>query len=70
MLPNDSRNELSKSICEHLDWTTPNCHSDFRASRCCGEVRRIVSRQCGDSGQVPGRPTPDSAGEWLEYIGS
>ncbi len=23
MFPNDSRNELSKTVCEHLDWTTP-----------------------------------------------
>ena len=23
LFPNDSRNELSKTVCEHLDWTTP-----------------------------------------------
>ena len=30
MFPNDSRNELSKTICEHLDWTTPK--GDYRVA--------------------------------------
>ena len=30
LFPNDSRNELSKTICEHLNWTTPK--GDYRVA--------------------------------------
>ncbi len=43
MLPNDSRNELSKTICEHLGWTTPK--GEYRVSACLCVLERL--EECG-----------------------
>ena len=43
MLPNDSRNELSKTICEHLGWTTPK--GEYRVSACLRVLERL--EECG-----------------------
>ncbi len=43
MLPNDSRNELSKTICEHLSWTTPK--GEYRVSAYLRVLERL--EECG-----------------------
>ncbi len=43
MLPNDSRSELSKTICEHLNWTTPK--GEYRVSACLRVLERL--EECG-----------------------
>ncbi len=43
MLPNDSRSELSKTICEHLNWTTPK--GDHRTAAGLRLLERL--EECG-----------------------
>ncbi len=43
MLPNDSRNELSKTVCGHLGWTTPK--GGCRVSACLRVLERL--EECG-----------------------
>ena len=39
LLPNDSRNELAKTICEHLRWTTAK--GDYRVGACLGMLETL-----------------------------
>ncbi|MDE0702184.1 MAG: IS4 family transposase [Rhodospirillaceae bacterium] len=39
LLPNDSRSELAKTICEHLNWHTPK--GDYRVSACLRMLERL-----------------------------
>ena len=41
LLPNDSRNELAKTICEHLRWTTAK--GDYRVGACLGMLETLES---------------------------
>ncbi len=43
MLPNDSRSELSKTICGHLSWTTPK--GDYRTAAGLRLLERL--EECG-----------------------
>ena len=40
-LPNDSRNELAKTICEHLNWTTAK--GDYKVGACLGMLETLES---------------------------
>ena len=40
-LPNDSRNELAKTICEHLSWTTAK--GDYKVGACLGMLETLES---------------------------
>ena len=39
LFPNDTRNELAKTICEHLNWRTPK--GDYRVSACLRTLERL-----------------------------
>ena len=39
LFPNDSRSELAKTICEHLNWHTPK--GDYRVSACLRILERL-----------------------------
>ena len=39
LFPNDSRNELAKTICEHLRWTTAK--GDYRVGACLGMLETL-----------------------------
>ncbi len=61
MLPNDNRNELSKTICEHLSWTTPK--GEYRAAVCLLLLERLVEfgiltmpAPRGTAAKLPPRP--------------
>ena len=41
LFPNDSRNELAKTICEHLGWTTAK--GDYRVGACLGMLETLES---------------------------
>ena len=41
LFPNDSRNELAKTICEHLGWTTAK--GDYRVGVCLGMLETLES---------------------------
>ena len=63
LFPNDSRNELSMTICEHLNWTTPK--GDYRISAGlrllehleeCGILSLPASRKPGGEDAQADRP--------------
>ena len=57
LFPDDSRSELARTICEHLNWYTPK--GDYRQSACLGMLERLE-----DAGilMLPARRSGGSAG--------
>ena len=77
LFPNDSRSELAKTICEHLNWHTPK--GDYRVSVCLRILERLEGfgiltlpeKQDNGSGALPPirhTAASDRAANW-ERIG-
>ena len=66
-LPNESRNELCKIICEHLDWVTAK--GDYKVGACMGMLEHLeqhgIARACPEGRVVT---VCDREGDFWELI--